>query len=73
MKNHPDNYYMVDKLRVDFIGIKKKVDNLSCLFNKQTNYFDEHMHNMLAQLDLENNLEKRLTVSSTAIELVPQL
>jgi len=73
MKNRPDNYYMVDKLRVDVIGIKKKVDNLSSLFNKQTDYFDDRMHKMLAQLDLVNNLEKRLTLSSAAIELVPQL
>jgi hypothetical protein len=71
MKNRPDNYYMVDKLRVDVIAIKKKVDNLSSLFNKQTDYFDDRMHKMLAQLDLVNNLEKRLTLSSAAIELVP--
>ena len=71
MKNRPDNYYIVDKLRVDMIAMKKKVDGLSSVFNKQTGYFDERMHKMLSQLDLVNNLEKRLTLSGAAIELVP--
>ncbi len=55
------------------IAIKKKVQNLSSVFNKQTDYFDDKMHKMLSQLDLVNNLEKRLTLSAASIELVPQL
>ena len=34
MKNRPDTYYLVDKLRVDMIAVKKKVDSLQSIFNK---------------------------------------
>jgi hypothetical protein len=46
MKNRPDNYHLVDKLRVDMIAVKKKLESLQTIFNKQTDYFDDRMHKM---------------------------
>jgi len=46
MKNRPENYYLVDKLRVDMIAVKKKLESLQTIFNKQTDYFDDRMHKM---------------------------
>jgi len=34
MKNRADNYHLTDKLRVDMIAVKKKVDSLQTIFNK---------------------------------------
>jgi hypothetical protein len=73
MKNRPDNYHIVDKLRVDMIAIKKKVESLQTIFNKQTDYFDDRMHKMAVQLENVGNLEKRMSLSSQSIELIPQL
>jgi hypothetical protein len=71
MKNRPDNYYIVDKLRVDMIAIKKKVESLQTIFNKQTDYFDDRMHKMTVQLENVSNLEKRLSLNTQSIELIP--
>lgn len=73
MKNRPDAYYLVDKLRVDMIAVKKKVDSLQSIFNKQTDYFDDRMYKMGVQLENVGNLEKRMSLSSQSIELIPQL
>ena len=73
IKNRPDTYYLVDKLRVDMIAVKKKVDSLQSIFNKQTDYFDDRMHKMGVQLENVGNLEKRMSLSSQSIELIPQL
>lgn len=73
MKNRPDNYYLIDKLRVDMIAVKKKLESLQTIFNKQTDYFDDHMYKMSVQLDNIGNLEKRMSLNSQSIELIPQL
>lgn len=41
-----DNFYLTDKLRVDMIAVKKKLESLQTIFNKQTDYFDHHMSKM---------------------------
>ncbi len=73
MKNRPDNYHLIDKLRVDMIAVKKKLESLQTIFNKQTDYFDDHMGKMSVQLDNIGNLEKRMSLNSQSIELIPQL
>jgi hypothetical protein len=73
MKNRSDNYYLIDKLRVDMIAVKKKLESLQTIFNKQTDYFDDHMYKMSVQLDNIGNLEKRMSLNSQSIELIPQL
>lgn len=73
MKNRPDNYYLIDKQRVDMIAVKKKLETLQTIFNKQTDYFDDHMYKMGVQLENIGNLEKRMSLSSQSIELIPQL
>ena len=55
------------------IAIKKKVESLQTIFNKQTDYFDDRMHKMAVQLENVGNLEKRMSLSSQSIELIPQL
>lgn len=63
----------MDRLRTDTQNLRKKTDFLQSLLNKQTDYFDEHMFKMSNRFDSVANLEKRLSLHLTQLELVPQL
>jgi hypothetical protein len=55
-----DKEHLVDHLKSDMISMKKKIDFLQSLFNKQTDYFDDHMYKMSVKLESVANLEKRM-------------
>jgi len=54
-KEHQEHH-----LKLDFTTMKKKIDYLTSLFNKQTDYFDQQMHKNSIKYENLQNLEKRL-------------
>jgi len=68
-----DKEHLVDHLKSDVISIKKKLEFLQSLFNKQTDYFDDHMYKMSVKLESVANLEKRMQLNVSQLEAVPQL
>jgi hypothetical protein len=66
-----DMHFLTDKLRADVQNLKKKSEFLQTLFNKQTDYFDDHMYKMSVQFDNITNLEKRLNLYIGQLDLVP--
>ena len=70
-KSDKEHYF--DHMRTDVIGLKKKVDFIQTLHNKQSEYFDDHMHKMSIKLENIANLEKKLMLYIDKLDIVPQL